>query len=107
MLDDPYSFLNTRHPQISHIPQFPEPAPHMQSGLCAASAENPGQFDMWLILEYRLLPFPPKKYAEVRKYIDSIIKGGIDMSYDPNTEKAVPADREAEKIELQRLIAQR
>ena len=27
------------------------------------------------------------------------------MSYDPNTEKAVPADREAEKIELQRLIA--
>ncbi len=48
---------------------------------------------------------PPKKYSEIRAYIDLIIKGGIDMSYDPNTEKAAPADREAEKIELQRLIA--
>ena len=47
---------------------------------------------------------PPKKFVEIRKYIDLIIKGGIDMSYDPNTEKDVP-DREAEKIELQRLIA--
>lgn len=27
------------------------------------------------------------------------------MSYDSNTQKTVPADREAERIELQRLIA--
>lgn len=37
--------------------------------------------------------------------MDLIIKGEIDMSYDSNTQKTVPADREAERIELQRLIA--
>lgn len=52
----------------------------------------------------RQIGIPRCGYSELSKYIDSIIKGGIDMSYDPNTEKAAP-DREAEKIELQRLIA--
>lgn len=48
---------------------------------------------------------PPQVYTELREYIDAIIQGGIDMSYDPNTEKATPDDRESQKIELQRLIA--
>lgn len=48
---------------------------------------------------------PPRVYSEIREHMDLIIKGEIDMSYDSNTQKTVPADREAERIELQRLIA--
>lgn len=48
---------------------------------------------------------PKCDYSDLSENIEKIIEGGFIMSYDPNTEKAVPADRESEKIELQRLIA--